>query len=93
MQRNIAIESLVVDGESDEDNQMAGCDEGEKGFHPPFALFSPDLQHNVGGPYAEREHAQQALDTMLKGGMVPYTDDSTVTWTVKGKPSRWYDKD
>jgi hypothetical protein len=65
---------------------------GEKGFRAPFALFSIDLQANVGGPYAKREHAQAALDTIKKGGMVPYTNNAVV-WTVNGKPSKWYDKE
>ena len=89
---NIAIENLVIDGERDEDGMMGGCDEGEAGFHAPFALFSPDLQTNVGGPYATREHAAAAHKAMLNGDMVPYTNQN-VTFTVNGKPSLWYDKD
>jgi hypothetical protein len=91
--KRVAIESLVIDGESVYDGTMGGMDKGEDNFRPPYALFSPDLQANVGGPYASYDHAEAAKEVMLKGGMVPYTNDSTVTWTVKGKPSSWYDKD
>lgn len=87
--RNIAIENLVIDGESDAENQMSGCDSG-KGFHAPFAIFSPDLQRNVGGPYASFQCASDALKAIQRGKMIPYTD-AAVTWTIKGKPSRWYD--
>jgi hypothetical protein len=89
----IAVESLIIDGEADESNQMQGCDDGEAGFHPPFALFSADLQMNVGGPYAKRSHAEEALKVMKAGGMVPYTTNAEVIWTVNGQPSVWYDKD
>lgn len=93
MRLKVAIESLVIDGESVYDGTMGGMDKGEEGFRPPFALFSPDLQVNVGGPYASYDHAEAALDVMKRGGMVPYTDKPDVIWTVGGKPSVWYDKD
>ncbi len=83
----VAVESLVIDGEKD--GSMQGCTAGERGFHAPFALFSPDLQANVGGPYALRSHAEDAKKVMMTGGMVPYTNNA-VTWTVNGKPSEWY---
>lgn len=87
---NVAIESLTIDGEKE--GTMQGCDRDEPGFAPPFAIFSPDLQTNVGGPYASRDHASEAHSLMLAGVMVPYTDQP-VSWTVGGKPSPWYDRD
>jgi hypothetical protein len=90
-QKRLAIESLVVDGEKD--GTMQGYTPGERGFKPPFAIFSPDLQHNVGGPYASAKDALKAITLMRGGAMVPYTDDATVVWTVNGRPSEWYEKD
>lgn len=81
------IEDLVVDGESEDEGMMTA-----DGTNPPFALFSPDLQKNVGGPYAERKHAETAFEVMMQGGMIPYTS-TFVIWTIGGKPSKWYDKD
>lgn len=89
VQKFVPVENLVIDGEN-EGGQMEGCDKGEKGFHAPFAIFSPDLQVNVGGPYANREHAEAALQFIKDGKMVPYTNTAE-TWTVNGKPSVWYD--
>ena len=77
------IENLVIDGDSG-DAMMAD------GTRPPFALFSPDLQQNVGGPYAKRKHAKAALKLIKKGRMIPYTN-FPCTWTIDGKPSKWND--
>jgi hypothetical protein len=82
------IENLIVDGESQDEGMMTA-----DGTRPPFAIFSPDLQQNVGGPYAEREHANAALGIIKQAGMIPYTTGFSVTWTIDGKPSKWYDKD
>jgi hypothetical protein len=84
---NYPVENLVIDGES-EDGAMAG-----DGQNPPFALFSPDLQRNVGGPYAKRKHAEKALKAIKQGLMVPYDSDAACSWTIDGKLSPWYDKD
>lgn len=89
--KKVPVESLVIDGESDESGQMGACD-GHIGFHPPYALFSPDLQENVGGPYATYGHAEAALQLIVAGKMVPYTDKAGIVWTVGGKVSSWYDK-
>ena len=78
------IEDLVVDGDTE-----GGAMDGD-GTLPPFALFSPALQENVGGPYATRQHADAALDLIRQGRMVPYTN-RPITWTVDGRPSRWYE--
>ncbi len=86
----VNVENIIIDGENKNDGNMEACEKGEKGFRAPFALFSPDLQANVGGPYAKREHAQAALNTMLKGQMVPYTNEVNLVWNVKRKPSKWY---
>lgn len=87
--RMLAIESLVVEGESNAENQMTLCDI-EQDFHPPFALFCPDLQCNVAGPFAAASHAYAAKETMLAGRMVPYDNHPSSIWTVGGKPSPWY---
>lgn len=86
-----SIESLVIDGEWLDAGVMMECSAGDSGFIAPFALFSPDLQQNVGGPYASFDHAEAARQLMLKGDVIPYTTRA-VTWTIKGKPSPWYDK-
>lgn len=88
----IAVESLLIEGESNESNQMESCD-NEQDCHPPFALFCPDLQRNVGGPYATAHHAYEAKEAMLRGKMVPYDSDPSVTWTAEGNPSPWYDRE
>lgn len=91
--RKIAVESLVIDGEY-ESGEMAGCDLGDFGFRCPYALFSPELQCNVGGPYSSREHAASALQAMLEGKMIPFVFSSSVhvvaVWTVTGAVSPWY---
>ncbi len=85
---NYPVENIIIDGESDCEGTMCGMDKGEEGFHPPFALFSPDLQVNVGGPYASYDHAEAALELIKKGVMVPYTNRANVIWTINGKPKR-----
>lgn len=60
------IDNVVIDGTA-EDGTFQG--DGEQ---PPFALFSPDLQENIGGPYAEREHANAALGAMKAGIIRPF---------------------
>lgn len=87
--RQVPVEDIVIDGESNESNQMATFCEDE-GFHAPFALFSPELQTNVGGPYATHAHAEAALEAIKAGNMVPY---GPAQWTIDGKPSPWYEKD
>lgn len=85
----VATEELTIDGESDADGTMEGCDKDEEGFHAPFAIFSPDLQMNVGGPYAKRAHAAAALKLIQQGKMIPYTNEP-VMWTVNDVLSKWY---
>jgi hypothetical protein len=87
----IPVENLIVDGESQDEGVMTAADD-DASCGPPFALFSPDLQVNVGGPYATREHANAALELIKQGGMIPYTFGPHATWTIDGKPSKWYDK-
>ena len=73
------VEDIVIDG-TGEDGSMMG--DGEK---PPFALFSPNRQENVGGPYATREHADAALEAIRQGVMIPYTS-GPCAWSLNGKP-------
>lgn len=63
------LDNIVIDGTEfgEPDNDMVG--DGPK---PPFALFSPDLQCNIGGPYAEKAHAEAALQAMKDGKLNPY---------------------
>ena len=57
----------IIDGEN-EDGQMSS-----DGQNAPFAIFCPELQCNVGGPYAERAHAEAALELIEKGVMMGYS--------------------
>lgn len=70
------LDNVVVDGTA-EDGTFQG--DGEL---PPFALFSPDLQENIGGPYATREHAAAALTIMKQGIIRPFFQsmDSADRW-------------
>lgn len=63
------IDNVVIDGTQDGD--MVTMMNGDT-MEPPFALFSPDLQTNIGGPYATKEHAEAALALIKQGVMNPY---------------------
>lgn len=82
---HVAIEELVIDG-TGEDGSMEGVLPGER-LDAPFAVFSPTLQCNVGGPYAKYKHAEQALNCFKSGKMLPYTQEPVI-WTFKGEVHR-----
>ncbi len=59
------LDNIVIDGTEN------GEFEGDA-TNPPFALFSPELQATIGGPYAKREHAEEALAMMREGVLNPF---------------------
>lgn len=74
--QRIPVEDIVIDGTNEEGQMETGA------ANTPFALFSPTLQTNVGGPYAELNHAQAALDAIKSRKMLPY---GFCIWTIDGK--------
>ena len=75
------INNVVIDGMTENDQWQ-----GDGNF-PPFALFSPDLQDYVGGPYAQRQHAEEALEAMKDGKIDPFLSswDNAEKWNKLNK--------